>query len=97
MARVSRRRPRRRKIRIVERKLNRRLGPNIRKIFGLAHTPDNLLEIEPRQKPRAFLNTLIHELLHVEFPELGECAVCRIAGEITEQLWLLNFRRVSQP
>lgn len=49
----------------------------IRKILGRSkawgqHWSDGLIEIDPRQNQKQFLNTLLHELFHEYFPDAGE-------------------------
>lgn len=87
------------KIKIVERKLQRH-GVHRKhasqKIYGLAWIEERLIEIDPRQRPRCYLNTVIHELLHCALPKAGESRVAKTAGLIAGHLWRLNYRRVAQ-
>lgn len=39
------------------------------------------------------LDTVIHELLHAEFPDLDESVVCESATDITNVLWKMGYRR----
>ena len=78
------------KIRVQERKLGRR------KALGMAH-PDGLVEIDPRQPPRDYLDTLIHELLHQAKPSSywDEEAIWETAAILAEHLWAAGYRRVD--
>jgi|19_taG_2_1085344.scaffolds.fasta_scaffold80589_1 hypothetical protein len=76
-------------IRIRERKLGKH------KAVGLAH-PNGLVEIDPRQSAKEYLDTMIHELLHVIDPskEWDEKTVEKAARTITLFLWRAGFRRI---
>jgi hypothetical protein len=76
-------------IQIVERKLGRE------RAYGLAW-PDELIEVDPRQKPRDYLGTVIHEALHQVFPEQSESEVTRGASTLTRLLWGIGYRRVKR-
>jgi hypothetical protein len=77
-------------IQIVERKLGRE------RAYGLAWT-DELIEVDPRQTPRDYLGTVIHEALHQVFPEKSESDVARGASTITRLLWGIGYRRQKRP
>ena len=74
--------------RVVERKLK---GAAL----GYAYS-DGLIEIDPRQPPREYLDTLVHESLHLAFPEMEEAEIDKNARFITAILWRQNYRKVSQ-
>jgi|TARA_R110002051_G_scaffold261707_1_gene321628 hypothetical protein len=78
-----------RAIRVKERKLGKHGA------LGLAHE-DGLVEIDPRQTGKQYLDTMIHELLHVIDPskEWPEKTVEKAAGTITLFLWKAGFRRI---
>ena len=80
---------RRKKVKINDRKLGRI------KAWGVCYLGENLIEIDPRQKSRKYLHTLIHELLHHCFPWMSESMVTRMAPKITEGVWRKNFRRIE--
>lgn len=82
--------PRRKRIRVRERKLGRE------RAVGLAWQGLDLIEIDPRQRARAYLNTLVHELLHVIFPQASERKVGRAACAMTRKLWEARFRRLER-
>ena len=60
---------------------------------GLCY-PDGRIEIDPRQKPADWLDTLLHEMLHREFPFLAENEVVRAANNMARSMWELRFRRM---
>lgn len=76
------------KLKIVERKLGREGA------VGLCYQGLGLIEIDPRQPSKEYLDTLIHELLHAYLPDMAEEEVARIATEITRVLWKKQFRRL---
>jgi hypothetical protein len=77
----------RRRLKIVERKLGRE------RAWGLRWA-DGLIEVDPRQKSRAYLDTLIHEVLHECLDELSEKKVVSTAGMIAEAVWGAKYRRI---
>jgi len=76
------------KVEIIERKLGRE------KALGQAW--DDLVEIDPRQCSKEYLDTAIHELLHIAQPELSESKVVRVSRLISSKLWKLGFRRIHK-
>jgi hypothetical protein len=79
-----------RKLILKERKLGRE------RAAGQAFTDDGLIEIDPRLEPRQWLSTLIHEALHMAFPEVPEDRVVKAERIITRILWRANMRRTHQ-
>ena len=77
------------KTKVVLRKLGRE------KAFGLAHFDDNKIEIDPRQRTLTYLDTLIHEKLHLLNPDWSESKVKKHAREITTLLWEHGYRWVE--
>ena len=53
------------------------------------------IDIDPRQTPRRYLNTLNHELLHLFFIDLNEDTTTLIADRITDVLWKKGYRRIQ--
>lgn len=45
---------------------------------------------------KQYLDTCIHEKLHLMFPEMSETEVRRRAKDLREFLWGLGFRQVKQ-
>ena len=77
------------KITIVEKKLGRE------KALGLAYQGEGLIEIDPRQSNKAYLDTLIHEGIHILCPEWSEHKVKKNANKLTEILWKSGYRKVQ--
>lgn len=63
--------------------------------LGLADTEKKVIEIDPRQKPKQYLDTLINEALHISFPEMSETKVKKVAKEIRDIVWDHNYRWVD--
>ena len=78
------------RVKIVEKKLGRE------KAWGQFWQGVNLVEIDPRQKSRRYLNTLIHELLHYMYPNDSESKVKKNADILSKYIWVKNFRRISK-
>ena len=74
---------------VTERKLGRH------KAVGLAYE-DGSIEVDPRQSPREYLLTLIHERLHVMFPDWGEKKIAKAERDLGGFLWDNNCRIVNQ-
>lgn len=81
--------PRQRRVKVVERKLWRE------KCVGTADKSEFTIEIDPRQKSKAYLDTLIHEMLHLYNPDWSEGKVAEVATEMTRVVWSMNFRRIK--
>jgi hypothetical protein len=77
------------KITIIEKKLGRE------KALGLAYQGEGLIEIDPRQSNKAYLDTLIHEGLHILFPDWSEYKVKKSANKMSEILWKSGYRKVQ--
>jgi hypothetical protein len=82
----------RKRIDITERKLGRE------RALGLINDETEAIEIDPRQTPREWLSTLVHEAVHAAFPELKtkEAKVLKAERKITSILWKAGVRRVHQ-
>lgn len=71
----------------------RKLGKE--KAYGQAFVKENLIEIDPRQKPKTLLDTEIHEFLHIRFPDWSETKVKKEAKILRDYLWKLNYRKIN--
>ena len=78
------------KIKVIDKKLGRQ------KAVGQAYSDARVIEIDPRQTSKNYLDTLIHELLHVYNPEWSENKVSKTANEITDIIWKKNYRRIKR-
>ena len=81
----------RRKLKIVEAKLGRQQA------VGLAYFDAHTVVIDPRQPSKEYMDTLIHECLHLlvgrKFPERK---VKKFAGFIARALWKQGFRKIEK-
>jgi len=57
-------------------------------------TGDHVIEIDPRQCPKEYLDTLIHEALHEVFPRAFERTILNAGTSVADLLWRLGYRRV---
>lgn len=66
--------------------------------WGQATTdPDRpVIEIDPRLSPRRELEVMVHEALHIAFPEMAEKDVDRAGKVVGAVLWQENYRRILQ-
>lgn len=77
-------------MKVVERKLGRE------RALGQARFDKNLIEIDPRQPSKEYLDTVLHEGLHLIFPELTERKVAAASRKLTRLVWKVGFRRIHQ-
>lgn len=77
------------KIKVVERGLGRE------KAYGQAWAGQNLIEIDKNIMGKLRFSTLLHELLHVIFPEATEREVLLAERKMTKVLWEQGYRRVE--
>jgi hypothetical protein len=78
------------KLRVKQRKLGRE------KALGLYYHGRALIEVDPRQKSRVMLDTLIHETLYHLLPVKGERWIRKAASTITRVLWDQDYRKVAR-
>jgi hypothetical protein len=64
--------------------------------YGLCWQGIGLIEIDPRLRPKAALDTLIHEMLHHYAPKWSEAKVKRVATAMASILWEHRFRRIEE-
>ena len=70
----------------------RKLGKT--KALGLAHS-DGLIEIDQRLKGKKHLEIVIHECLHILFPEADDDEIVSKSVILTNTLWHEKYRRVD--
>ena len=58
-------------------------------------TGDHIIEIDPRQCPKEYLDTLIHEAYHELNPRAKEVTVLHAATALANLLWRLGYRRIK--
>lgn len=56
-------------------------------------TKNRIIEIDPRQSPKDYLDTLIHESLHELFPRKAERYILNAGTSIANLLWRLGYRK----
>ena len=52
------------------------------------------ITLDPRQSESELLDSAVHELLHVVFPNASEANVHAKASRIADTLWKMGYRRV---
>lgn len=77
-------------IKIVHRKLGKERAD------GIAYQDDNEIHIDERLKKKDYFLTVVHELLHMYFPDLSEASVDKISRKMCSELWRLKFRRTDE-
>jgi hypothetical protein len=82
------------KTKVIEVKLGRHRVQG-KGVYGFALKDKNKILIDPRQKGRTYMDTLIHEKLHLIFPDWSESRVIKAARELTNVLWNHSYRRVD--
>jgi hypothetical protein len=78
------------KPRVQERLLGRE------RAVGLCWQNCGLIEIDPRLRPKAALDTLLHEMLHHYAPDWSETKVSKTASGMADVLWQHRFRRIER-
>ena len=51
------------------------------------------IEIEKRQSPKNIMDTEIHEWIHMNYPEMPEQSVLKMATDLTHFLWKRKYRK----
>lgn len=59
-------------------------------------TRKHIIEIDPRQSPKDYMDTLIHEALHELMPRKPEAFILKAGTTIANLLWRLGYRRVKK-
>lgn len=77
-----------RKVTVIERKLGREQA------HAQVDIETGVIEIDPRLKPKVWLAKLVHEALHVAFPDLDEAPIAAAENKIAAILWQNSVRRV---
>ena len=60
---------------------------------GYAFPKSGRIEITTNQTPVEYLGTLVHELLHMAFPDWSEPQVDAVARFLSYHLWRQGYRR----
>lgn len=80
------------KIQIIEKKLGRERF-NKQHVIGLCYENGKIF-IDPRQIPKDYLGSLIHECIHYSFKDMTEEEVLRGEKIILNVLWKQGYRKV---
>ena len=64
------------------------------KYYGFAYPDDNIVEIHGKLGQKRYLNTLIHEILHILYPDQPEAKIRENADTIEHYIWKKKDRRV---
>lgn len=75
------------KIKVKERKL--------RDYFGYAYPDTGLIEIKKGLRQRQYLGTLVHEILHVLYPNDSETKISIHSNTLTHHIWNKGYRRIA--
>jgi hypothetical protein len=78
----------RRKFKVVERRLGKE------KAWGQCTPAEGLIELDTRLSARRHCEVLLHEALHLAFPDMGEKEVDRAGKLLRDVIWSQNYRRV---
>lgn len=70
----------------------RKLGKE--KVWGFAHS-DELIELDNRLKGKKHLEILIHECLHILYPEAEEEEIIKKSVILCNTIWHEKYRRVE--
>lgn len=62
------------------------------KALGLCYKTEHEIQIDPQQRGRGLLDTIIHETLHGADPDLSEARVSRCAEAVSCVLWKVGYR-----
>ena len=71
----------------------RKLGRE--KLWGEAHSDDNIVVLDSRLKGKKHLEILTHETLHLLLPGANEEEIVRISTALIKVLWKENYRRID--
>lgn len=74
---------------VVEKKLGRQNR------FGQADVEGRIIEVDPRQDAYEYLDTIIHEWLHIEFPTWSEKTVTAKSKKLSKFLWKNKVRIIK--
>lgn len=65
------------------------------KLWGEAHSDDNIVVLDSRLKGKKHLEILTHETLHLLLPGANEEEIVRISTALIKILWKENYRRID--
>lgn len=62
------------------------------KAVGTCDPKNHVIQIKPNLGDDELLDTVIHELLHACYPDMGEDAIAESSRTITDALWRIGYR-----
>lgn len=68
----------------------------LRNYWGFAYVNQNKIELYEGLKGRKHLEILIHEKLHLLFPDHEEAAIVRMSKDMTKLLWHEGYRLLAR-
>ena len=77
------------KIKVIYKKLGRE------RVYGFANLGYNEIEIDSRIKSKKHLELIIHESMHILFPEAEEEEIVTKSIILTNTIWGEHYRRVD--
>ena len=76
-------------IKVIHRKLGREQA------HGLAWKDERIIEVDPRLKGLEYLETLIHEITHIQNPKWPEIKVQGHSKQMADIIWNEGFRKTE--
>jgi len=81
-------------VKVVEKKLGRERAFG-QAIKAGADDGSDLIEVDPRQSPREYMDTVVHEAIHIADPVMPERKVAALSRKISRVMWQQRFRKVD--
>jgi hypothetical protein len=78
-----------RRIKVVYKKIGQT------KAWGWAYLKKNMIEVEERLKGKKQMEIIIHECMHILFPDAEEEEVETKAAALTNTLWHEGYRKID--
>lgn len=73
--------------------IRKKLGQN--KAWGIAYHNDSRIYIDERLKGKKELEIIIHESMHILFPEMEETDIVKNSVILTNTLWHQQYRKID--
>lgn len=73
--------------------IHRKLGKE--RAYGLAHTDNNVMELDERLKGYRYMLYALHEHFHLKHPKWSETKVRQECSKTARFMWNLGFRKVD--
>lgn len=66
----------------------------LRKYWGWAYIAQDKIDLYHKLKGKQHLKIILHEKLHLLFPDHEEKAIVRLSKELSEMLWADGYRKL---